>query len=86
MKKSKLTFLMSEISRGILAVSRRCLGGIEGVFCGDGVVDVELEIPLWVVSQPPSVVGDKEGLADKLFCAEAQSCGLTRGQGKVSRW
>ena len=42
---------MSEISRGILAIWRLFLGRIEGVLRVEIEAVVDMEIPLWEVSQ-----------------------------------
>jgi hypothetical protein len=67
--------LMSEISRGILAIWRLFLARIEGVLRVEFEEVVGLEIPLWEVSQRTRllITGSKVGPDDKV-CG-AQSCG-----------
>jgi hypothetical protein len=66
---------MSEISRGISAIWRLFLERIESVLRVDVEDVVDLEIPLWEVSQRTrlSITGSKVGPDDKV-CG-AQSCG-----------
>jgi hypothetical protein len=60
---------MSDISRGILAIWRLCLGRIEGVLGVDVEEAIHLKIPLWEFSQRIrlSIGGSKVGPRDKVL-------------------